>query len=86
MVLWCYANNVCECEISPDKRWGGRKDERRGGGTAHRSTRRGASVVKKKIKIVQPRETLVGVDTEARASCSGEHVVPCLPSCSSVSV
>lgn len=27
------------------------------------------------------RETLVGVVTKAKASCSGEHVVPCLPSC-----
>lgn len=28
----------------------------------------------------------MGVASEARASCSGEHVVPCLPPCSSVTV
>lgn len=38
------------------------------------------------VKIKIARESLVGVATEARASCSGEHVVPCLPPCFSVTV
>lgn len=73
--LWSYANSASECEISPDKR---RKRGERGVGAA---PHRGRGV---KIKIA--RESWVGVASEARASCSGEHVVPCLPPCFSVTV
>lgn len=38
------------------------------------------------VKIKIARESLVGVATVTSASCSGEHVVPCLPPCFSVNV
>ena len=59
-VLWCYANNVCECEISPDK--GGEQSRAERGDGGARRQRRGVFLVRNWTT----RETLVGVDSEAR--------------------
>ena len=59
-MLWCYANNVCECEISPDK--GGEQSRAERGDGGARRQRRGVFLVRNWTT----RETLVGVDSEAR--------------------